>query len=415
MRENRTYGSEGGEGQNPSRPLSSAPMSLENNAPGLVRARIGVTAIFFALGFAIGAWAVAIPPMKALFDLSDAMLSLVLFAAGAGAIAAMPVAGLLPPRMGGTGPVLRVSGPVFAALLAALPLTHVLSAGIALLAICAFLFGVFNILVDVPMNAHASVVERRWGRPIMSSFHAAWSGGGLVGAAFGGILISRGASASEQLGVEALATLAIALAASFQIGAGDARPGGTAFALPERRLVALGAIAFLSIFAEAAVNDWSALYLSADVGTTHAAAASGFSGYALTMFLCRAFGDGVVHRLGRTRVIALGALAVFAGTGLAVGTVSPPAIVAGFCVVGLGLANMVPAVFSASAAAAASPSLGIAMAATLAYASNLIGPPIIGAVASVSSLRAAFALLLPASLAILALACGQGRRRASAD
>lgn len=210
-----------------------------------------------------------------------------------------------------------------------------------------------------------------------------------------------------------MTTLAIALPASFQIGAGDARPAGKVFALPERRLVALGAIAFLSVFVEGAVNDWSTLYLSADVGMTHAAAASGFSGYALMMFLCRAFGDGVVHRLGRTRVIAAGALAVFAGVGLVVATASPAVAVAGFCAVGLGLANMVPAVFSASAAAAASPSLGIAMAATLAYSSYLIGPPIIGAVASVSSLRAAFAMLLPASLAIVALAYGQRRRGSS--
>ena len=256
--------------------MTGAPAMVGKDAPDLVRARVGVTAIFFALGFAIGAWAVAIPLIKALFGLSDATLSLVLFAAAAGAIAAMPVAGILPPRMGGTGPTLRVSGPIFAALLAALPLTHLLSEGIALLAICAFLFGVFNILVDVPMNAHASVVERRWGRPIMSSFHAAWSGGGLVGAAFGGLLISHGASASAQLGVEALATLAIALSASFQIGAGDTRAAGPFFALPERRLVALGAIAFLSVFAEAAVNDWSALYLSSDVGMAPGAAASGF-------------------------------------------------------------------------------------------------------------------------------------------
>ncbi len=353
------------------------------------------------------------PSSRRCSELSDATLSLVLFAAGAGAIAAMPVAGLLPPRMGGTGPTLRVSGPIFAALLAALPLTHALSMGIAPLAVCAFLFGVFNILVDVPMNAHASVVEGRWGKAIMSSFHAAWSGGGLVGAAFGGLLISRGAGASVQLGVEAAITLAIALTASFQIGAGDAHPPGTAFALPERRLLSLGAIAFLAVFAEASVNDWSALYLSAEVGMTPAAAAGGFSGYALMMFLGRAFGDGVVHRLGRTRVVALGALAVLAGIALAVGLPSPPAVIAGFCIVGLGLANMVPAVFSASASAATSPSLGIAMAATLAYASNLIGPPIFGAVASVSSLRAAFAMLLPASLAILALANGQRRRRSS--
>lgn len=393
--------------------MTTAPTTVETDAPSLFRTRIGVTAIFFANGFAVGAWAVAIPLMKALFGLSDATLSLVLFAAGGGAIAAMPVAGLLPPRMGGTGPTLRVSGPIFAALLAALPLTHTLSTGIAPLAISAFLFGMFNILVDVPMNAHASVVEGRWGKAIMSSFHAAWSGGGLVGAAFGGFLISRGASASVQLGIEGAITLAIALTASFQIGAGDTHPAGTIFALPEPRLLSLGAIAFLAVFAEAAVNDWSALYLSAEVGMTPAAAAGGFSGYALMMFLGRACGDGVVHRLGRTRVVALGALAVCPGIALAVGFASPTAVVAGFCIVGLGLANMVPAVFSASASAATSPSLGIAMAATLAYASNLIGPPIFGAVASVSSLRAAFAMLLPASLAILALTNRQRRTPSS--
>ena len=119
---------------------------MASRNPSIIRARIGVTAIFFANGFAVGAWAVAIPLVKALFGLSDAMLSLVLFAAGAGAIAAMPVAGLLPSRMGGTGITLRISGPIFAVLLAALPLMRVLSAEIAPLAICAFLFGMFNVL-----------------------------------------------------------------------------------------------------------------------------------------------------------------------------------------------------------------------------------------------------------------------------
>jgi len=402
----------------PAAPVSIGPAAVtsaeQSASPSLVRARSGVTAIFFANGFAIGAWAVAIPLVKTLFGLSDAGLSLVLFAAGAGAIAAMPLAGSLPSRIGGTGPALRLSGPIFAMLLAALPLMRLVSAGIGPLAICAFLFGLFNVLMDVPMNAHASVIERRWGRPLMSSFHAAWSGGGLVGAAFGGLLISRGAGVYAQLGVEASVTFAIALIASFQIGEGDAHPAGTFFALPERRLIALGAIAFLSVFAEAAVNDWSALYLSAGIGMTPGAAALGFSGYALMMFLGRAFGDGVVHRLGRVRVIALGALAVFAGTGVAVGLDSPAAVIAGFCGVGLGLANMVPSVFSASAAAARAPSLGVAMAATLAYASNLIGPPIFGAVASASSLRAAFAMLLPVALAILALAY-RLRRRPSFD
>src|SRR5262249_38586108 len=110
-----------------------------------------------------GAWAVAILEIKALFGLSDARLSLVLFAAGVGGLAAMPVAGVLPPKIGGTGQALRISGPLTALLLAALPQTHLLSPGISFLAACAFLFGFVNILMDVPMNAHASVVEMRWG------------------------------------------------------------------------------------------------------------------------------------------------------------------------------------------------------------------------------------------------------------
>jgi hypothetical protein len=86
-----------------------------------VRARGGVTTIFFANGLCIGAWAVAIPEIKTLFGLTDARLSIVLFAAAVGGLSAMPVAGVLPSKIGGTGRTLRISGPLMALLLAALP------------------------------------------------------------------------------------------------------------------------------------------------------------------------------------------------------------------------------------------------------------------------------------------------------
>ena len=276
-------------------------------ADGLVRARAGVTAIFFANGFCIGAWAVAIPEIKALFGLSDARLSMVLFAAGVGALAAMPVAGVLPPKIGGTGRALKISGPLTALLLAALPLTHLLSPGIGFLAACAFLFGFVNILMDVPMNAHASVVETRWGSAIMSSFHAAWSAGGLIGSAFGGLLIARGAGVALQLGIEAGIAFAIAVAASLVIGVGDTRAAERIFALPERKLMALSLIAFLAVFAEGSVTDWSALFMSSEVGARSGAAAAAFSVYALMMVVGRLLGDGVVRAIGRTRVILYGA------------------------------------------------------------------------------------------------------------
>ncbi len=381
--------------------LSSALDAARAN--GLLRPRAGVTAIFFANGLCIGAWAVAIPEIKALFGLSDARLSIVLFAAGAGGLAAMPVAGVLPPKVGGTGHALRISGPLTALLLAALPQTHLLSPGIGLLATCALLFGFVNILMDVPMNAHASVVETRWGSAIMSSFHAAWSAGGLIGSAFGGLLIARGAGPALQLGIEAGIAFAIAVAASLAIGVGDTRAATRVFALPEHKLLALSLIAFLAVFVEGSVTDWSALYMSSEVGAPSGAAAIGFSGYALMMIVGRLLGDSVVRAVGRTRSILYGAAVLFAGIGLATGPASEPSAVIGFALVGLGVANMVPAAFSASAAAASSPSLGIAMSATMAYASLLIGPPLFGAIATVSSLRLAFAILLLAAAAIAAL------------
>ena len=372
-----------------------------------MRARTGVTAIFFANGLCIGAWAVAIPEVKALFGLSDASLSIVLLAAGVGGLTAMPVAGVLPSKIGGTGRTLRITGPLNALLLAAVPQTHLLSPGIGFLAACAFLFGFVNILVDVPMNAHASVIETRWGSAIMSSFHAAWSAGGLVGSAFGGLLIAHGAGLALQLGIEAGIALAIVVAASLTIGVGDTRAATRIFALPERKLLALSLIAFLAVLVEGAVTDWSALYMSSEVGAPSGAAAIGFSGYAFMMIAGRLLGDSVVRAIGRTRTILYGAALLFVGIGLATGPISEPTAVIGFALVGLGVANMVPAAFSASAAAASSPSLGIATSATMAYASLLIGPPLFGAIATVSSLRLAFAILLLAAAGIAALTSTQ--------
>jgi MFS family permease len=180
-----------------------------------------------------------------------------------------------------------------------------------------------------------------------------------------------------------------------------------AFALPERKLLALSLIAFLAVLVEGAVTDWSALYMRSEVGAPSGAAAIGFSSYAFMMIAGRLLGDSVVRAIGRTRTILYGAAILFVGVALATGLVSEPAALAGFALVGLGIANMVPAAFSASAAAASSPSLGIATSATMAYASLLLGPPLFGAIATVSSLRIAFAILLLAAAGIAALTMTQ--------
>jgi MFS family permease len=376
-----------------------------------LRARIGTTAIFFANGFGIGSWAAAIAPLKAMLSLSDANLGFALLAMAAGAILTMPFAGLLAPRLGGTGHVLRYSSALFGVCL----FLPGIAPNLPVFFGCAFLLGASNGLMDVPMNAHATVVERGWGAAIMSSFHAAWSCGGLVGAAVGGLLIHAGASAPGQLGVAGAAVLAMALASVPQMGAGELGGKAGAFAWPERSLIGLCIIALLAMLAEGAMTDWSAVYLTSIIGLTPASAAGGYAIYAAAMLTGRLCGDNAVRALGRAQVIMMGAGLAAAGILAAVVTMSPIAAIGGFFLVGLGLSNMIPAVFSAAGAMGSSAALGISMAATVGYGGFLLGPPAIGAIASYGGLRLAFILLIAALLAIVPLAALNGRRKARAS
>jgi MFS family permease len=366
-----------------------------------IRARLGVSAIFFGNGFAVGAWAVAIPQVKALFGLSDGSLSIVLLLAAFGAMASMPFAGILTPRFGGTGKTLRVTTPVFALLFALIPLSHFVSPSFAVVAVAAFAFGMFNSLMDIPMNAHATVVEKAWGAPIMSSFHAAWSAGGLAGSAVGGWLIHQGADVSWQIGIEAAIALALAMPWTFLIGVGDKAASGQALAWPERRLLAFGAIAALAMMTEGSVTDWSAIYLKEHLNVAADVATIGFVGYASMMLAMRVFGDYVVRTLGRMRTLQVGAAIVALGVLLVVLTSNPWSVIIGFWLIGAGVANMVPTVFSASADVGVNASLGIAMTATVGYAGFLAGPPIIGGIAQVTSLRLAFLAVLVAAVAVV--------------
>jgi MFS family permease len=367
------------------------------------RARLGTSAIFFANGFGIGSWAADLPKVKGMLMLSDAQLSVALFAMAAGAILSMPFASVVCSRLGGTSIALRYTSVGFGLVLCLPGIT----VNLPILTGVTFALGVFNGLMDVPMNAHATVVERNWGAAIMSSFHAAWSCGGLVGASLAGLMIAAGVPTPLLFGIAGAFVLAIVGASGPQLGATEtATPAGQSFVWPERQLIALCLVALLGMLMEGAMADWSAVYLTSVIMLPPAVAAGGYAAYAFAMLFGRSFGDYAVRALGRMRIIMLGGTIAAIGTFLAVVAPSPVAAVSGFCLVGLGLSNLVPTVFSASAAMSSSPALGISMAATIGYAGFLLGPPLIGAIAAFAGLRASFALLVITLAAIVPLAAG---------
>jgi MFS family permease len=367
------------------------------------RARLSVSILFFVNGAVLASWLPHIPAVKARLTSGDGQLGLVLLAMAAGAVVALPTAGWLIGRAGS-----RVMSAVAAlALCLAMPLP-VLSPSLPALVAALALLGACNGLLDVSMNAQAAVVEQRIGRPIMSSFHALFSLGGVAGALLAGGAMSVGMSDVAHVGAAALgalAAVAVALPSLVPARPGPTQPG-PALARPSRVLLTLGVLALLGLLAEGAMADWSAVYLHDTLGASPAVAAVGFAAFSLAMAVGRFAGDALVGRVGPRRVLR--ACSAVAALGLAGALLlgHPAAGVVGCALVGFGIANVIPVLFSAAARVpAVEPGRALAAVATTGYLGFLAGPPLIGVVAEATGLAVGLGLVA-AACAFIAMRAG---------
>jgi MFS family permease len=369
------------------------------------RERAATTAAFAAAGLGIGAWAGNLPQLKEAYGLSDSLLGLVLFGFAGGTIMGMAGAGRLARRIG-PGRITAAAGVGVAALLG----IPALMPGLASLTLAVVVVGLANGALDVSMNTHATVVERRWGSPLMSSFHAGFSLGGLAGAGLAGVLAALHQGLFAGLAVPGgVVGLLAACALVLRDEPGRERLAAP-FALPHRRLLGLSALAFLCMFGEGAMGDWTGIYLRSVAGAPVGLAALGFAAFSLTMTAGRLSGDAVVGRAGPLRVVRVGGAVAALGILLAVAIPVPAIAACGFGLVGLGLSNVVPVLFSAAARSnPISPGQGIAMAAALGYAGFLVGPPFIGSAADFIGLRSALLLVATGAAAVAAMAHLIGR------
>ena len=327
--------------------------------------------------------------------MSDGGLGGVLLAMAAGAIVAMPIAGVLVGLLGSR----LVTVAAALALIGTLPLP-ILSANVPLLALALLVLGAANGTLDVAMNAQAVVVERRYARPIMSSLHALFSLGGLIGAGVAAVVMAAGVGTVAHLCVtSAVAGAAAAAAGRWLVTAPPAdRTRAPTFAWPSAAVLALGGLTFLGLLAEGAMADWSAVYLHDALATSGSVAATGFAAFSLAMAAGRLVGDRLVARFGAARVLRTsGALATL-GLPVALAVGDPGIAIAGFAAVGFGIANIVPTLFRAAAnLPGTSAGVSLAAVATTGYFGLLAGPALIGMVAELTS--------LPVGLGLVSLAC----------
>ncbi|MFF7592585.1 MFS transporter [Kitasatospora purpeofusca] len=371
-------------------------------------ARLALTAFFAVDGLLFAAWVVRIPDIRNQVSASHGALGLALLCVSAGAVATMPVVSRLCLRYG--------SRPITVASLALLAVSVPLPAhthSVPALGGVLLLFGAGYGGANVAMNSAAVEIVSELGRPVMPSFHAGYSLGGLLGAGAGGLLAGT-LTAAQWLATAGLLGLAVtALAGAALLRSPAARPAGTASSSSSSSgstaagtgrvlVLLLGLTAFCTAYGEGAIADWTTVHLTDDVQAGAQAAAAGYVAYALAMTTGRIGGTWLSVRLGQNRVMLLGGFTAAAGMLLAALAPLVPLALAGFVLVGLGLANLFPLAI-ARAGAAGGPR-GVALASTLGYGGMLIGPPVIGFLADATSLplalttvavAAAVAALLP--------------------
>lgn len=342
-------------------------------------------AAFFIPGFATAIWATLVPFAKARSGVDDATLGLILLGLGAGSLLAMPLAGVLAARLGCRTVMIATS----ALICLSLPWLAVASSPWALGAIL-FVFGAGVGAMDCTMNVQAVVVERESRRAMMSGFHAFYSIGGFVGAA-STLLLGAWLPLLPAVLVGCAVMVLIALPALRHWRGERVAHEGPFLAWPRGIVLFISVLAFVAFLAEGTMLDWSALLLTDVRDVVPTLAGVGYAAFALSMTVARLFGDRVVDHLGRHRAIVLGGLLGAAGV-LVLTLVTPwQASLVGYVMLGLGCANVVPALFSLAGNQTRMPE-GVAITAvtTLGYAGVLAGPVLIGFAAHHVGLVGAF-------------------------
>ena len=368
----------------------------------LRRAWVAVTATFGVHALLFASWTAHIPQLKARLDLSDGALGTALLGAPLGSILAMLVTGWVLPKFG-SRPVVLVS-----------LIGYCLSGGLigtsgSTLALFGTLtlWGAFQGSLDVAMNTQGVTIEQALKRPIMSGLHGAWSIGAFLGAGVGALCVSLGISLTWQLFVAGIVFAIIVGVLTLSMLPDGHQPAdhkaGRRRKLFSRPVLLLGAVAAACMICEGAAADWSAVYLRDSLGTSPTYAAFGFASFSIGMVLIRLSGNSLLRRTSPRSLLP--ALGVVATVGLAIALLAgdPMLSLAGFFLLGLGLASVVPTAFSAAgelAAQGANAGTAIATVSALGWAGFVCGPPLIGYLANLVSLPRALLLIPILTLAI---------------
>ena len=364
---------------------------INNVKKSLRRTRVAVSLFYFGQGIGFASWASRIPDIKHSLQLSDAALGSILFALPLGQLCTMPFSAMLVTKYG-SKKMLTVTAPLYV-----IALTNIgLATAPWQLAVFLFLFGITGNMANIALNTQGVDTEKLYKRPINTSFHGAWSVAGFAGALVGLLMIN--------LHVKPFLHFLVILLLSWTnvffnhqhlvSGKPEVLTKRPFFIKPQGALLQLGIIAFFSMATEGAMFDWSGVYFKDVVLAPQSLVVLGYATFMVMMSVGRFIGDAVILRIGRKRTMQLSGIII--SMGMALSVVFPYIVTAtiGFMMVGLGVSTNVPSVYSvAGRNEKVPPGIALAMVASVSYLGFLMGPPLIGYISALSSLRYSYAVI----------------------
>lgn len=375
------------------------------------RDRVTITMVFAVHGMVGASFLTRIPWITERLDLSHGQLGVALICPAVGAFLTMPMASGIVHRLGGRAAtrlliLLWCAAISLPALMPSLP------------ALCAALLlqGAAAGTSDVAMNAQGVLIERGLGRSIMSSLHGFWSVGGLAGAGIGAAITYADVDARIHLAGTAALLVVVGLFFTGRLPEAATRPEDAKpprFVLPGKAIIGVGIVGFCAAFIEGAAHDWTTVFVANVTESSQGTAALAFSFFAATMAVTRIVGDLVVQRIGPVWTVRASGLAAVAGTGIVALSRDPAPAIAGFVLIGLGVAIIIPLAISAAGRASAMPAQAIAGVVTIMYPASLFSPGAMGGVAELTSLPWSFVMLGAVGLVMLCLAGAVGEKRAA--
>ncbi len=362
-----------------------------------VKQRIALGVYFFLSGLCFASWASRIPTIKTFFDLNDAELGTILLAMPISSLLGLPISGWLVSKYNSRQPLI-ISFILFIACLVGIG--YVQTTLFLVLAIGLFSF--FMRILNIAMNTQSLILQKKFEKRIVGSFHGFWSTGGLFGVLFSTIMVRFNIGIERHLLSVSIFTFIIAILAYRFTIKNDKSPTGNKllFGKPDPFILYLGILIFLAAICEGGMFDWSGIYfkevIKEDVFTY------GYLSFMTCMAVSRFFSDKIIQRIGMPKTYLFSALIITTGILIAIFFPFFWSALFGFCLVGFGTAAIFPMTFAlAGTSNKYSPGIAISIISTYGIFGMFIGPPLIGYLSHAFGLQSAFFIFVVIGLLLI--------------